>query len=214
MKNKLVIFDWGGVIESHRKSEYCVNKARINLIKHFNNEIKDKDLLKKERTIYINNKMGERNDVTTNWFNELKKEFSLKCSYEEFYSFYLKEFDKVEYYKDVVQYAHTLKQICKIGILSNLSSLDKQRLDKQVDLKQFDYVWLSFEMNCRKPNKRIYEMVEKECKFENNNILFIDDCKENINVAKKMGWNTCNADGHELYKIKKSINKFLKKEID
>lgn len=209
MKNKLVIFDWGGVIESHKDGEYCVNKAKNNLIKHFNSEINDQDLIKKERNIYINTKMGERNDMATIWFNELKREFSLKCDYEEFYDFYIKEFDKIEYYKDVVQYAHSLKEICKIGILSNLCPFDKHRLDKQVDLKQFDYVWLSFEMKCRKPNRKIYEMVENDCKIENKNILFIDDCKENINIAKEMGWNTCNADGHELYKIKESVNNFL-----
>ena len=37
-QNKIIIFDWGGVIESHTEGEYSINRAIINLIKHFNNE--------------------------------------------------------------------------------------------------------------------------------------------------------------------------------
>ena len=97
--------------------------------------------------------------------------------------------------------------------LSNLGSLDKQRLDKQVDLKQFDYVWLSCELNTRKPKDKIYEIVENDCKIEPNNILFIDDSKENIEMAKNRGWNTCLATGHELNRIKEKINELLNKEL-
>ena len=102
-----------------------------------------------------------------------------------------------------------MKEKCKIGILSNLSYLDKQRLDKQVNLKQFDYVWLSFELKCRKPDEKIYKIVEEDCKINPEDILFIDDCKENIETAKKLGWNTCNAYGYELDKIKEKVEKFL-----
>ena len=54
-----------------------------------------------------------------------------------------------------------------------------------------------------------YEIVEKDCNIEPKNMLFIDDSKENIEVANKRGWNTCLATGHELDKIKDSINNFL-----
>lgn len=33
LNNKIVIFDWGGVIESHRDGEYNLNMAITNLIK-------------------------------------------------------------------------------------------------------------------------------------------------------------------------------------
>ena len=208
-KRKVVIFDWGGVIESHRKGEYSIDKAIINLIKHFNSTEDENTIIKR----YYNQSVE---DITYHiylendrWFEKIKKEFNLKCNSEEFYDYYIKEFDKVEYYKDVVEFTHSLKDKCKIAILSNLGSLDKQRLDKQVDLKQFDYVWLSFELNCRKPKEKIYEIVEKDCKIEPKKILFIDDSEENIEVAKNRGWNTCLATGHELDKIKDSINNFL-----
>ena len=213
MKNqsKIIIFDWGGVIESHKEGEYSINRAIINLIKHFNSE-------EDENTIEERYHVQSIEDITYDiylkndkWFQKIKHEFNLKCTTEAFYDYYIKEFDKIEYYKDVVKYAHSLKDKCKIGILSNLGSLDKQRLDKQVDLKQFDYVWLSFELNCRKPREKIYEIVENDCKLESRNILFIDDSKENIQVAQKRGWNACLATGHELEKIKEKVDEFLDK---
>ena len=210
-KRKIVIFDWGGVIESHKEGEYSIDKAIINLIKHFNCK-------EDENTIVERYYDQSVEDITYHiyldndkWFQKIKNEFNLKCNPDEFYDYYIKEFDKIEYYKDVVEFAHSLKNRCKIAILSNLGSLDKQRLDKQVDLKQFDYVWLSFELNCRKPKEKIYEIVEKDCKIEPENILFIDDSKENIEVAKKRGWNACLATGHELDIIKEKVNEFLSK---
>ena len=57
----------------------------------------------------------------------------------------------------------------------------------------------------------IYEIVEDDCKLSHNNILFIDDVKENLEPAKEKGWNICNAFGYELGKIQRSVEEFLKK---
>ncbi len=207
---KIVIFDWGGVVESHKKGEYNIDVAIENLIKHFNPKETENIV---ERYYSRSIELGVKDIRNINdelWFEYLNEEFNLNCTPEEFYECYIKEFDKVEYYKNVVNFAHSLKDKCKIGILSNLGSLDKQRLDKQVNLKQFDYVWLSFELECRKPEEKIYKIVEKDCKLKPEKILFIDDCKENIETAQKLGWNTCNATGEELDFIKENVNKFLK----
>ena len=208
-KNKIVIFDWGGVIESHKEGEYSIDRAIINLIKHFNSKEDEKTIVERYHAQSVEDITYHIYLENDKWFEKIKKEFNLKCNSEEFYDYYIKEFDKIDYYKDVVEFAHSLKDKCKIAILSNLGSLDKQRLDKQVDLKQFDYVWLSFELNCRKPKEKIYEIVEKDCNIEPKNILFIDDSKENIEVANKREWNTCLAIGHELDKIKEKVNEFL-----
>jgi len=204
--NKIVIFDWGGIIESHRKGEYNLDVAVENLIKHFNPK-ENKNIV--ERYYNRSVELGINDTKDIKWFKQIKEEFNLECTPQKFYDYYIKEFDNIEYYKDVVEYAHSLKEKCKIGILSNLGYLDKQRLDKQVNLKQFDYVWLSFELKCRKPNEKIYKIVEEDCKIKPENILFIDDSKENIDTAKKLGWNTCNAYGYELNKIKEKVKEFL-----
>lgn len=204
---KIVIFDWGGVIESHREGEYSLNTAITNFIKHFNNDVDENGLIEKYFDICTNK--IEQGGKEYSWFERIKYNFNLECTEEEFYKFYEEEFNRIDFYKDVVEYAHSLKNKCKIGILSNLGSVDKQRLNKQVDLSKFDYVWLSFELKCSKPNEKVYKIVEEDCKIEPNNILFIDDFKENLKPAQAKGWNTCNACGYELEKIQKSVSEFL-----
>lgn len=213
--NKIVIFDWGGVVESHDKNEYNYHNAKIDTINRLVKQKLDTNIILekcKKCNCNINGKyISEINEELEllEWFNKMKQAFNLQCDYSQFYNVYQEEFDKVDYYKDVVEFAHSLKSECKIGILSNLCSLDKPRINKHYNLSKFDYVWLSFEMNCKKPNEEIYIMVEKDCNIKPKNILFIDDVKENIDVAKQRGWNVCLANGHELGKIQESVNKFL-----
>ena len=122
------------------------------------------------------------------------------------------ELTSVKYYKDVVEFAHSLKDKCKIAILSNLMLFDKKRIDDQYDLSKFDYVYLSFELGMRKPNKKIYEYVLNDLNVKPENILFIDDDYNNIVSARECGWNTCQAFGYELDRIKDDVHKFLEEK--
>ena len=216
-KNKIVIWDWGGIVSSHHKGEYNCYTSRIDTINRLNEKTKELDdetickmwdeCSRDENGKYISEVIISE-DIQK-WFERIKLKFDLKCDYNEFYKIYQEESNKIKYYKDVVDFAHSLKNECKIGILSNLADIDKERIDKHYDLSKFDYVWLSFELTYRKPKKEIYEIVANDCKLNSNNILFIDDLTENINVAKKRGWNTCLATGLELDKIKESVYEFL-----
>lgn len=209
--NKIIIFDWGGVIESHREGEYNVYEALANVIKQFNTSTDENELMKIYKSLNNELNIGACNRIEDieKWFHTIKAELQLTCNFEEFCEAYKKEFSKVYYYKEVVEFAHSLRKYCNTGILSNLIFLDKARIDNQVNLDKFDYVWLSFEIGIRKPNEKIYEFVEKECKIEPNNILFIDDKERNISVASQRGWNVCQARGYELDKIKQSVYNFL-----
>lgn len=88
--------------------------------------------------------------------------------------------------------------------------LDKKRIHSQVDLEKFDYVFLSFEIGYRKPEIEAYKIVEQTTKIKPENILFIDDMNQNLEVANRRGWQTCNAFGYELDKIKEAVDNFLK----
>lgn len=216
-EEKIVIFDWGGIVESHFDGEYNFRTAKVDILNRLNEKTKlidPKIIIKKwnecnydENGKYISEVNNEK-DIQK-WFERVKLKFDLQCSYEEFYKVYQEESDKIKYYKDVVDFAHSLKDKCKIGILSNLAPIDKQRIDNHYDLSKFDFVWLSFELNCRKPNEKIYSIVEENLKIPKENILFIDDTAQNINVAKKRGWKVCLATGLELDKMKESVYEFL-----
>lgn len=129
--------------------------------------------------------------------------------FDEFVRIYEEEFDKIHYYKEVVNFITSLEGKCSLGVLSNLLYIDRNRINKQMNLTRFNFVWLSFELGYKKPQEEIYKIVERECGFETNNILFIDDDKDNVLMAEKRGWNVCRACGYELDKIKNEVYRFL-----
>lgn len=213
-ENKIVIFDWGGIVESHKKGENNYFKIIVNIIKSINPDINEKEVIslwKKCTYDKDGRSISACKDIKDleKWFSRIKEAYKLKCDFTTFYNIYRKEFESVDYYKDMVKLEHETKRRCKIGILSNLTLLDKERLDKQLDLNKFDYIWLSFELGEIKPNSKIYEIVEKDCKISPENILFIDDREENVIAAQKRGWNICNHSGYEIDKIKDKIEEFI-----
>ena len=207
MKNeKLIIFDWGGVIESHNEKEYCCSKAALEFLKKLNIDLPNEILLEKYyeccfKCHTINNKQEA--------FNIFKESFDLECDINEFIKNYQETLSNIYYYQEVVALAHSLKSKYKIGILSNLNVFDKTRIDAQVNLNKFDYVWLSFELGYEKANIKIYDIVEKDINIKPNNIIFIDDIEKNLEIPKAKGWHTCQATGLETEKIKEEIKNFL-----
>lgn len=211
--NKVIIFDWGGVVESHENDYEDLKNARMRMLKKLKENLSEEEILNGWTDKTLDGiSIGATNDEKNikDWANYIMKNMGIiNTSIDTFKQLYEDEMSTVKYYKDVVEYAHSLKDKCKIGILSNLMPFDKKRIDDQYDLSKFDYVYLSFEIGMRKPNKKVYEYVLNDLKIDASNILFIDDDKDNIEMAKACGWNTCMAFGYELDKIKNSVNKFL-----
>jgi len=202
-KNKLILFDWGNIVESHMTG-YTVSNAWKDLFKEFgytNGNIK--------KISSYNLSAIPTIEEFEEKFNQIKKDFNLKVDFNNFVDKYNYYFNKVSYYEDVRDYEISLRNKCFIGILSNLCILDKNRLDRQVGLKNYDYAFLSFELACKKPSIEIYEKVQKQLPFNKGDILFIDDALENINVAKNYGWNAFQTTGLELEKIKKACEDFI-----
>lgn len=210
--SKIVIFDWGGVVESHENNNQELKEARVRLIKSLNKSIDEEEILakwtnKNSAGVHI----GKTNDIEViqDWVKTLTKAMNVDISFEEFKIKYQEEFAKVSFYKSVVEYAHSLKRRCNIGILSNLGPFDKARIDMQMNLKMFDYVFLSFEIGMRKPDKEVYEYVLKKLQVKPEDVLLIDDDLNNVIGAEKCGFQTCNACGYELFKMKEAVDEFL-----
>ena len=45
--DKIVIFDWGGVVESHENDLQDIKEAKIRLIKRFNTSLSDQEILER-----------------------------------------------------------------------------------------------------------------------------------------------------------------------
>lgn len=208
MKNKLILFDWGNIVESH-STGYSCRDAYNDLFQECGYK-DDKDifsLLGKYKLACIKNI-----DEYEKTYEQISKEFNLNKTFEEYVDLYKKIFDKITYYKDVAQYEISLKDKCYIGILSDLTIFDKERLNKQVNLSNYDYVFLSFELGIKKANIELFNIVQSKVPFLPKDILLIDDRKENIDNASKLGWNVFQTTGLNLDKIKEKCESFLKGE--
>ena len=214
MVNKLVLFDWEGVILRKYPQPHSSKEAIINTIKFFNNSLTEDDAytayratLKDEKGVYVSQYNDDIN--ITKWFERLKEKSNLTVEKADFYNKFEEEFLKTEPYKDVVELIHSLKEKCNVGVFSDLILYCGKALDKQVDFNTLDYVFLSYRTGLLKTDIKAFENVEKITKIEPENILFIDDNDFNLENARNRGWNTCLAEGFEIEKIKKEINKFL-----
>ena len=62
-------------------------------------------------------------------------------------------------------------------------------------LSEFDRTYVSGRMGVIKPNPRIYEMVEQDCKVAPGRLIFTDDRADNIAAAAARGWLTHHFEG-------------------
>lgn len=79
----------------------------------------------------------------------------------------------------------------------------KDTVERQVklhsDFSLFEFILNSADVGTRKPDERIYLLVEEKVGEKGQDIFFIDDSKENCEGAEKIGWQTfqfdCETDG-------------------
>jgi HAD superfamily hydrolase (TIGR01509 family) len=75
----------------------------------------------------------------------------------------------------------------KMVIASNHLSAINTWIDTMELREKFDYILISADSGVEKPTKEFFEKLIGELKEKPENILFIDDSKENIEAAQKMG---------------------------
>jgi putative hydrolase of the HAD superfamily len=90
---------------------------------------------------------------------------------------------------DVIALLPILKKKYKLYLLSNTNSIHKKYGYQDYEfLKVFDSIFLSHEVGFIKPEEEIYRTVEKTTGFPYAEHIFIDDIKEYVDAAKKIGW--------------------------
>ncbi len=201
-KNKLILFDWGGIVEDSESFK----QAWFDLFADCGYD--EADTRKRVQAYELSSIKTE--DEFRQVYQKIKNDFNLEPSFEEFVRLYYLHTSDIKYYPEVAEYEHSLKDKCYIGILSNLCIYDKERIDKQLGLTNYDYVFLSFEMGLKKPNVEIFRKVLDSVPFKPEEILFIDDLDLNIDAASSLGIKTCKITGKELDKIKEVCEVFIK----
>lgn len=111
--------------------------------------------------------------------------------------------------QQVVDLLPVLKKNYKLVLLSNTSIMHKKYGWGNYEfLKNFSKLVLSFEVGACKPEKKIYQAVEEFTEVSSDKHLYIDDIKEYVNAAKKIGW-----DGILFKNYDDLINEFKARKI-
>lgn len=213
---KIIIFDWGGVILKEYPEHYCDQDAIKATIKKFNVNLTDDEAYQ----IYLASARDDDNKIISTlndeeskykWYKRIKDKGNLNATYEEFVREFINNYKKIDKYEEVVNYIYSLKGQVPLALLTDLIFVCFESLKKHIDLQVFDRVFLSYEEGYDKSDIKAFINVENKLRTRGANILLIDNNPANINNAKKRGWNTCQAYGYELDKIKKSVQEFLNK---
>ncbi|MFP4845780.1 HAD-IA family hydrolase [Winogradskyella sp. PE311] len=154
-----------------------------------------------------------------------------RISTSEFIQFYLSKFPNLNKAEVVKAWNYIIKDFPKyrldfiktlaqnkdyqLILLSNTNDMHidfiKQKVPFYEEFKSyFDVFYLSQQIHLRKPNADIFEFVLRENKIIAKECLFIDDTKDNTDMAKKLGFSIWNIDETKedvvnLFSIKKDL---------
>lgn len=93
--------------------------------------------------------------------------------------------------EDLAEVTYTLAKRYRLGILSNLGAEWGEILEERFAFSErFEPRIISGEVQCQKPEPTIYEVLIKASGVAGEHIAFIDDRRENLEVAKRFGMTT------------------------
>jgi len=150
-------------------------------------------------------RMSELKSTETQYWKEFVRILKIeKYNYKELTNLWNKIFYSN---KQMLRLIPKLAKKYKLGILSNMDMGHKKyllfkKIDKQFPKKNI--IW-SCDVDCRKPDPKIYRIVLKRLKVRPSEVIFVDDFKRNIKIAKKVGEHGI------LYKNHKKFLKDLKR---
>jgi len=186
MKNKLVVFDLGGVLVKNQGCQKVISwSTKIMTINEFN------DLWIKSNTV----REFEKGIISEKIFAEqLITEFNLVISPEEL----ILEFSNflIGFYEGTEVFLTELSKKYTLATLSNTNSIHWERITTTFNLNK--YIPNNFPSHITglvKPDRNAYENILNKMKLEPEQAIFFDDNIYNINTAKEIGMKSHQVDG-------------------
>ena len=193
--NTLVYFDLGYFYSGVAEREKRLNAAKFK-----------KFIIKNRLDIkLITGRLNHKD-----FFRKLKRKFDLKIGYNDFIYFYSDIFWVNENMKRFLEKISRVKKY-KLYLLSNTDSPHINFIDKNFPfIKIIKNRVLSYKINMAKPDKKIFKYIIDKFKLLPEETVLIDDIKENLLSAQKLGINTIHYSSHrkftsEFSKLIKSV---------
>ena len=213
---KAVIFDWGGIVESHEDGMRDVYECRRRALVRLGCDLSLDEIEARWPSVKNGrldprldpNKLHKREDIVA-WWAAVSRELGIDRPVDDYVRAVQTEGKSVRYYAEVAEFARSVGKRCVNGILSVLDYALRQRIDEQYHLAAFDHVYLSFELGMVKPDPRLFDYVQKDMGIEPHNILLIDDYIENVEGARACGWQAEQCFGTDPQGIRDAVEKFL-----
>ena len=193
--NTLVYFDLGYFYSGVAEREKRLNAAKFK-----------KFIIKNRLDIkLITGRLNHKD-----FFRKLKRKFDLKIGYNDFIYFYSDIFWVNENMKRFLEKISRVKKY-KLYLLSNTDSPHINFIDRNFPfIKIIKNRVLSYKINMAKPDKKIFKYIIDKFKLLPEETVLIDDIKENLLSAQKLGINTIHYSSHrkftsEFSKLIKSV---------
>ena len=118
--------------------------------------------------------------------------------------------DGFERIKTTVDLLPELSKKVNLFMLSNTNAIHFTAIERKFDIaKYFKKLFLSYEMNTRKPSKDIYLKALEISKSEANESYFVDDLIENVLAAEKTGITAHQYKNHQDFQLFLSTNSLI-----
>lgn len=205
--HKLILFDWGNVLLDSDSNVYNISDARKDIALELNpqNIQTFMDMFDKDEFWTMNGKH------LNTFIQKYLTKSGCNCTVDDFKECYLRHYSKVPWFSNMVSLTNILASDSRfhIGVLSTLCEMDVELLKNNLLIDKFEYRFFSFNLGVQKPDARIYDMIEVITGYSKDDILFIDDRKDNIKEAKSKGWNTVLATGSDFEVVRKECYSFM-----
>ena len=176
----LLPFDYNIAVERLEKIE---KGSGVNYLNHF-------------KADYETHRQFERGDISEDEFlTKTMTIFNGKLDRETFKKIYSEIFTLNKNVADLLPW---LKKKYQLVLLSNTNSIHQKYGWRDYEfLKYFDKLILSHEAGSVKPEEKIYKAVENFTQRTPREHIFIDDIKEYVEAAIKLGWDGIQFTGYE-----------------
>lgn len=189
---KVFLFDLGNVLAHPINDQDLYNKLHCKI------DYEEFEKYWLENDLIIKAHMGLVSDEVS--IKELLQYCKSDVTMEEFYKIY-NDLDAT-LFLDTLKIIDCLKDKgYKVGLFSNLRLMDYNRYKEKIERIGFDYLFLSYEMHCIKPDDEIFKKVIQECDCNSDNIAFFDDNGRNVKAVKRNGLHCYQVTGHTIQEM-------------
>ena len=177
---KVIVFDLGNTTVFFDYMKFCKKMSKYSPLSagQIYKRVYNTDL----ETQFITGKISPQK-----FYKEVCRKTEAEISYKKFKEIF-DVFTKKNY--PVARTIKKLRKKYKLILLSNTNILhfnDARRRFNNPLLQSFDSYILSYKIRMKKPDRNIYQHTIKISKVKPSEIVFIDDLKENVVGARKLG---------------------------